>query len=86
MNGSTRVCGTRRESKTWRRENAGRERAGQRLNTNVLTTDSHMEQNLEDGDWISGTRGQLQVAGSGEPSWRESGVDEASWLCGREIP
>jgi hypothetical protein len=50
MNGSTRACGTRRESKTWRRGNSGRERAEQRLTPNVLTTDFHMEQNLEGGD------------------------------------
>jgi hypothetical protein len=62
MSGSTRVCGTRRESKTWKRENSGRERARRRLTPGVLTTDSYMEQNLEGGYWPSGARGKLRVA------------------------
>jgi hypothetical protein len=49
---SGRLCkaGTRRESKTWRRGNSGRERAGRWLTPNVLTTDFYMEQNLEGSD------------------------------------
>jgi len=50
MSGSKRACGTRRESKTWKRENSGRERARRRLTPNVLTTDFHTEKNLEEGD------------------------------------
>jgi len=65
MSGSTRVCGARRESKTWRRENSGRERARRRLTHVVLTTDSCMEQNLEGGHWLGGARGKLRVASVG---------------------
>lgn len=65
MSGSTRVCGTRRESKTWRRENSGRERARWRLTPVILTTDSYMEQNLEGGNWLGGARGKLRVAAAG---------------------
>jgi len=56
------MCGTRRESKTWRRENSGRERARRRLTPDVLTTDFCMEQNLEGGYWLGGARGKLRVA------------------------
>jgi len=86
MSGSTRECGARRESKTWKRENSGRERARRRLTPDVLTTDSCMEQSLGVGDSLSGVRGKLRTAWWGEPARRQSGVDEASWLCGREIP
>jgi hypothetical protein len=65
MSGSTRVCGTRRESKTWRRKNSGRERARWRLTPDILTTDSYMEQNLEGGNWLGGARGKLRVAAAG---------------------
>jgi hypothetical protein len=70
MSGSKRACGTRRESKTWKRKNSGRERARRRLTPNVLTTDFHTEKNLEEGDWVSGMCGQLRIASSGEPSRR----------------
>jgi hypothetical protein len=70
MSGSTRVCGTRRESKTWKRKNSGRERARRRLTPDVLTTDFHMEQNLEGGYWSGGACGKLQVASVGRTGKR----------------
>ena len=41
--------------------------------TNRITRSAEHAGNCGQQDW-------------GEPSRRQSGVDEASWLCGREIP
>jgi hypothetical protein len=65
MGGRLCKAGTRRESKTWRRGNSGRERAGRWLTPNVLTTDFYMEQNLEGSDWVNGARGKLHAVGLG---------------------